>query len=82
MHASQAQVRFPSLIKFRAPSELRDAIDVAARRDHTTFSAWARRALLDALRADGVHIGAAGRVGNRARGTARDREPTAAPKES
>jgi len=54
MQAPQAQVRFPSLIKFRAPAELRNAIDVAARRDHTTFSEWARRALFDALRADGA----------------------------
>jgi hypothetical protein len=58
----QTQSRFSALVKFRAPPGLREAIDVAARRDHTTASEWARRALLDALHADGVRIDPNGRV--------------------
>jgi hypothetical protein len=82
MQAPQAQVRFPSLIKFRAPTELRDAIDVAARRVHTTASEWTRRALFDALRGDGVHVEANGHVRNRAKRLASGREPAAAPEDS
>jgi|KBSSwiStaDraftv2_1062776.scaffolds.fasta_scaffold57085_6 hypothetical protein len=82
MPAPQVQSRFPALFKFRAPAGLRDAIDVAARRECTTASAWARRALLDALRADGVRVGAGGRVRNRARRAASGRELTAAPADS
>jgi hypothetical protein len=74
--------RFPQRLAIRVPAGLPAAVEAAARRQFTSPSEWARRALLDALRSDGVHIGAAGRVGNRARGTAMGREPTAAPKES
>lgn len=74
--------RFDAVIKLRAPAGLRDAIDDAARRDHTTFSAWARRALVAALREAEVPIGSGGRVGSRARRPASGRAPAAAPEDS
>jgi hypothetical protein len=48
--------RFNDLLTIRATRELREAIDVAARRSITTPSSYARAALLTALRRDGVEI--------------------------
>jgi hypothetical protein len=46
--------KFPALIRARAPQQLRDAIEHAANRELTTTSAYARKAILNQLRADGI----------------------------
>jgi hypothetical protein len=74
--------RFPDRLAIRVPAGLPAAVEAAARYRLTSPSEWARRALLAALRADGLHLDEDGQVRNRARGTTRDREPTTAPKES
>jgi hypothetical protein len=79
MQVSAPQSRFPSLIRFRAPTELRDAIDLAARRGHTTSSEWARQALLSALKAGGIGLDEDGRVENEPRGGASGQDRSAGP---
>ena len=51
---SDAEGKFPALIRARAPRELRDAVELAATRELTTASAYARKAILNQLRADGI----------------------------
>ena len=45
--------RYSALIKTRAPEALRVAVEMAAHRELTTASAYARRAIVNQLRADG-----------------------------
>jgi uncharacterized membrane protein len=45
--------RFTEVIRARAPKELREAVERAASRELTTTSAYARRAIVNQLRADG-----------------------------
>jgi hypothetical protein len=54
--------RFPQRLAIRVPAGLPAAVEAAARRQLTSPSEWARRALLQALQADGVRIGVDGRV--------------------
>jgi hypothetical protein len=56
----EAVHRFPQRLAIRVPAGLPAAVEAAARRQFTSPSEWARRALLDALRSDGVHIGRPG----------------------
>ena len=51
---SDVEGKFPALIRARAPQELRDAVERAANRVLTTASAYARKAILNQLRADGI----------------------------
>jgi hypothetical protein len=48
--------RYPEVIRARTPKELREAVDRAANRELTTTSAYARRALINQLRADGIAV--------------------------
>lgn len=54
--------RFPQRMALRVPAGLPRAVEAAARLQFTSPSEWARRALLHALQADGVCLGADGRV--------------------
>jgi hypothetical protein len=56
------QHRFPQRLAVRVPAGLPQAVEAAARLQFTSPSEWARRALLHALQADGVRLGADGRV--------------------
>jgi hypothetical protein len=49
-------VRFPETIRARAPRELREAVERVADRDLTTTSAYARKALLNQLKTDGIEL--------------------------
>lgn len=51
-----AACRYSEVIRARTPRELREAVDRAAERELTTPSAYARKAILNELRADGVAI--------------------------
>ena len=56
-----AEVRqLPEVLRMRAPAGLPAAAAVAARRRHMSVSEWARRHLLAALEADGIHLKPAG----------------------
>jgi hypothetical protein len=55
---SDVEGKFSALIRTRAPQELRDAVECAANRELTTASAYARKAILNQLRADGIDPGA------------------------
>lgn len=46
--------RFPERIEIRATANLRQLLDQAAEQELTTPSAYARRAILNQLRADGI----------------------------
>lgn len=46
--------RFPSRIEIRAPGSLPRAVAIAADRGMTTTSEYARRAIINQLRADGI----------------------------
>jgi hypothetical protein len=51
-----ATVRFPSVVRFRAPAGLHAAIALAARRRMTTTSELIRQLLIRELQRDGVPI--------------------------
>jgi hypothetical protein len=51
-----ASVHFPDRLRLRGPRGLRDAIEMAAAAQNTTPSEWSRRALLQGLQADGLHL--------------------------
>ena len=48
--------RYSALIKTRAPEALRVAVEMAADRELTTTSAYARKAIINQLRADGIAV--------------------------
>lgn len=48
--------RFSALIKTRATTTLREAVEKAAQRDLTSTSAYARKALANQLRKDGIGL--------------------------
>jgi hypothetical protein len=54
--------RFPTRLVVRAPVGFHAAIAAAARMNLTSSAEWTRRAILHALKADGVRLGADGRV--------------------
>jgi hypothetical protein len=62
MHAETSTERFPQRITLRCPPGLPAALQIAARQALTTPSEYLRRALLQAMRADGVHLDAEGRI--------------------
>lgn len=47
--------RFPSRIEIRAPESLPQALATAANRGMTTVSEYARQAIINQLRADGIY---------------------------
>jgi hypothetical protein len=47
------QESYSALIKTRVPQPLRAAVEIAANREFTTPSAYARKAIANQLRADG-----------------------------
>jgi hypothetical protein len=49
-------VHFPDRLRLRGPRGLRTAISMAAAAQNTTPSEWSRRALLQGLQADGLHL--------------------------
>jgi hypothetical protein len=49
----EGTLRYSEVIRARAPKELRDAVERAALRELSTSSAYARKAILNQLRADG-----------------------------
>ena len=48
--------RFSEVIRARSPKELREAVEMAADREMTTTSAYARKAIINQLRADGIAV--------------------------
>jgi hypothetical protein len=48
--------RFPGLLRVKTPEGLADLIREIAARNHTTPSAWARGALINALRMEGLNL--------------------------
>ena len=61
--ANEAQAsRFPARLVVRSPVGLNAAIAVAARLHLTSSAEWTRRAILQALRADGVRLDPDGSV--------------------
>jgi hypothetical protein len=67
MSAPQATVArrhdyYPARMALRIPAEMQEAVTVAARMQFTSPSEYLRRAVLLALRTDGVRLGADGRV--------------------
>jgi hypothetical protein len=55
-------IRFPQRLALRVPEGMPEAVEAAARQRHTNPSEWTRQAVLRALEADGVRLGADGRV--------------------
>ena len=53
---------YPARLTLRVPQGLPQAIDAAARRGLTSPSEYIRRAVVNALKADGVHLGANGKI--------------------
>jgi hypothetical protein len=49
-------IHYPEGLRLRAPRGLKAAIDMAAAANNTTPSEWSRRALLQGLQADGLHL--------------------------
>jgi hypothetical protein len=49
-------IRFPDRMRLRAPRGLPAAIEIAARRHHTSPSEWARQTLLRGLEAEGLRL--------------------------
>jgi hypothetical protein len=62
MHVETALRRFPEAVRVRVPRGFPAAVEMAARLQLTSPSEYLRRAVLHALRADGVHLDADGRV--------------------
>ena len=60
--ADTALARFPERVQIRSPRGLPRAIELAARRQHTVPAEYCRRAILDALEADGVKLLPDGRI--------------------
>jgi hypothetical protein len=54
--------RYPDRLTLRVPLGLPQAIEAAARRQLTTAPEYVRRALLQALKGDGVRLGVDGNV--------------------
>jgi predicted transcriptional regulator len=54
--------KLSSVLRVRAPDELKAAIDQTADRNLVSRSAYVRTALIERLRTDGVDFGAAARV--------------------
>jgi hypothetical protein len=50
---AHSQDRFPTLIKVRAPRQLKDAVEVAANQHMTTSSEFVRRTLIERLQLRG-----------------------------
>jgi Arc/MetJ-type ribon-helix-helix transcriptional regulator len=46
--------RYPNLLRARAPRELVDAVDAAARAKYSSHSEYVRQAVLRSLQADGA----------------------------
>jgi hypothetical protein len=55
-HAPQAQSRFPTLVRFRAPAGFMEAIDAAARQHHQTASDYMRQLLVREMKRAGVTL--------------------------
>jgi hypothetical protein len=55
-------VRFADALRVRVPAGLPDAIEIAARRRHTTSSEWLRQALLRNLENEGLFLRESGRI--------------------
>jgi hypothetical protein len=53
---SQDTRKFSDVIRARTPKELREAVKRAANRELSTASAYARKALINQLRADGIAV--------------------------
>jgi hypothetical protein len=53
---------YPDRLTLRVPLGLPQAIEAAARRQLTSPPEYIRRVLLQALKGDGVHLGADGRI--------------------
>jgi hypothetical protein len=49
----ETALRYSEVIRSRTPKELRDAVERAAHRELSTPSAYARKAIINQLRADG-----------------------------
>jgi hypothetical protein len=62
MQDTEHPTRFPQRLALRVPLGFSAALEIAARQNHTSPSEWARQAVLRALEADGVRLGADGRV--------------------
>jgi hypothetical protein len=62
MPTAETAGRFPDRITLRTPLGLPQAIEAAARRQLTSPSEYVRRALLQALAADGVRLAPDGSV--------------------
>ena len=54
--ATEPTIRFPDRMRLRAPKGLPAAIEIAARRHHTSPSEWARQTLLRGLEAEGLRL--------------------------
>jgi hypothetical protein len=52
-----SHTRFPRYIQFRAPEKLPDVIAAAASKRLTTSSEYARQAIIERLKTDGLDIG-------------------------
>lgn len=48
--------RYPARMEVRVPAALRQAVEIAAERQNTRAAEWARRALMRALEAEGIHL--------------------------
>jgi hypothetical protein len=53
---ADTSIRFPERFRLRTPRGLMAAVEIAAKRHHTSPSEWARQALLRALARDGVQL--------------------------
>ena len=53
---------YPARMALRVPMEMQEAVTLAARMQFTSPSEYLRRAVLHALKADGVRLGPDGRV--------------------
>ena len=56
------QYYYPARMALRVPAEMQEAVSVAARLQLTSPSEYLRRAVLAALKTDGVRLGADGRL--------------------
>jgi hypothetical protein len=52
----EGSLKYSEVIRTRTPKELRDAVERAALRELSTPSAYARKAILNQLRADGFAL--------------------------
>jgi hypothetical protein len=60
MHVTSSDVRvpirFPERLALRVPKDLPRAVEMAATRVHTNPAEWTRRAILNALEAEGIRL--------------------------